>query len=149
MSKKLSRNSVKLRIGCAENDQQSFKALIHHPMETGFRRDKKSGALIPADYIKELMLSVDGKAYIEMILSTNVSRNPFFHFMFSCALFDNQKVEFRWVDNNNRVTSYEFFVAFDAGGKFAFSAEPALPENYVDVVADPPICRTRSYTVRQ
>ena len=38
------------------NGVVTVKALIKHPMETGQRKDKKTGDLIPAHYIQDCLL---------------------------------------------------------------------------------------------
>lgn len=149
MSKKMVKNSIRMRIGKDKDDRHYFKVLINHPMETGLRRDAKSRQLIPADYIQELVVSIDDEKYFEMTLGENVSRNPYIHFMFSKALFDNQKVQIRWVDNGKHETSYEFFPVFDDKGSFGFSGKPVQPESYVQAPDETPVCKTQSYTVTQ
>jgi len=43
-----------------ENDEVTVKALITHPMETGLRKDKKTGETIPAHFIQEVVCSCNG-----------------------------------------------------------------------------------------
>ena len=51
--------SIKLK-ATAENGETTVKALIKHPMETGRRKDKESGELVPAQYIEEVTVSYQG-----------------------------------------------------------------------------------------
>ena len=46
-------NSIKVRAK-AKDDTVTVKALIKHPMETGLRKDKKTGKVIPAQLIQEV-----------------------------------------------------------------------------------------------
>jgi len=39
----------------------TVKALMTHPMETGLRKDKKTGKLIPAHFISEIICESGGK----------------------------------------------------------------------------------------
>lgn len=52
--------------------------MIMHPMETGMRKDKKSGKLIPADYITEVKFFLDDKPVTTMQVWESVSTNPVF-----------------------------------------------------------------------
>ncbi len=52
--------------------------MIMHPMETGMRKDKKSGKLIPADYINEVKFLYEGKPFTTMKVWESVSTNPVF-----------------------------------------------------------------------
>jgi len=52
--------------------------MIMHPMETGMRKDKKSGKIIPADYVTEVKFFFDGKPFTTMKVWESVSTNPVF-----------------------------------------------------------------------
>lgn len=52
--------------------------MIMHPMETGMRKDKKSGKLIPADYITEVKFFFDDKPFTTLKVWESVSTNPVF-----------------------------------------------------------------------
>ena len=39
----------------AKGDTTTVKALITHPMETGLRKDKKTGKKVPAHFIQEVV----------------------------------------------------------------------------------------------
>ena len=53
-------NSIKVRAK-AKDDTVTVKALIKHPMETGLRKDKKTGKVIPAHFIQEVSCKHNGK----------------------------------------------------------------------------------------
>lgn len=53
------------------------KTIIQHPMETGLRKDKKTGEKIPAHFIEEAALSVNGKAVSTVVMSGAVSKGPY------------------------------------------------------------------------
>ena len=46
--------SIKIRAKM-KGDETQVKCLMTHPMETGLRKDKKTGKLIPAHFINEVM----------------------------------------------------------------------------------------------
>ncbi|MDX9814051.1 MAG: thiosulfate oxidation carrier complex protein SoxZ [Sulfurimonas sp.] len=52
----------------------SFMAM--HPMETGLRVDKKSGKVVPADYIKSAKFEYNDKVFSTMNIWETVSANP-------------------------------------------------------------------------
>ena len=56
-------DSIKLK---AKDDAGvvTVKALINHPMETGARKDKATGEVIPAHFIKEVICEHGGKTII-------------------------------------------------------------------------------------
>ncbi len=59
---------------------QTFKIqmVITHPMETGFRKDKKTGKIIPAHYITKVEFYFNGNRVTTMHTGAGLSRNPYF-----------------------------------------------------------------------
>lgn len=49
-----------------------------HPMETGMRKDKKTGQIIPAEYINSVEFQFNGKTFTKMVVWESVSTNPYF-----------------------------------------------------------------------
>ncbi|MGD9969829.1 MAG: thiosulfate oxidation carrier complex protein SoxZ [Sulfuricurvum sp.] len=47
-----------------------------HPMETGMRKDKDSGQLIPAHYINEVKFSFNDEVITKMVTWESLSVNP-------------------------------------------------------------------------
>ena len=74
--------SIKLKAK-AENGETTVKALIKHPMETGRRKDKESGELVPAHYIEEVVCSYQGEPLLTSELGPTISKNPFLSFKFT------------------------------------------------------------------
>lgn len=52
--------------------------IVIHPMDTGLKKDKKTGKLIPAHYIDNITFSLDGKPFSTMKVWETVSTNPYF-----------------------------------------------------------------------
>jgi len=48
-----------------------------HPMETGMRKDKKTGKIIPAKYINEVKFYYNGKLFTNMNIWESTSTNPY------------------------------------------------------------------------
>ncbi len=59
---------------------QIFKIqmVITHPMETGLRKDKKTGKLIPAHYLTKVEFLFNGKKISRVRTGPGVSKNPYF-----------------------------------------------------------------------
>ena len=52
--------------------------IVIHPMDTGLQKDKKTGKIIPANYIDNITFSLNGKAFTTMKVWETVSTNPYF-----------------------------------------------------------------------
>ncbi len=59
---------------------QAFKVqmVITHPMETGLRKDKKTGKLIPAHYITHIDFYLNDQLVTKIYSSPGISKNPYF-----------------------------------------------------------------------
>ena len=89
--------SIKLKAS-AENGETTVKALIKHPMETGRRKDKDSGELIPIHYIKEVTCTYEGETVLTTEWGPTISKNPFLSFTFPGGAA-GEKVEMTWLYN--------------------------------------------------
>lgn len=70
--------SIKIRMrGKSKNGLADVKALIKHPMESGARKNKKTGKPYPAKYIDMVEVSVNGQKAIDAQWSGAVSANPY------------------------------------------------------------------------
>ena len=76
----------------------TVKAIISHPMETGLRKNKKTGKKYPAHYITELKVTHGGKTVLTANLGPAVSRSPLLHFTFKGGK-KGDKVVISWIDN--------------------------------------------------
>jgi len=82
------------------------KALINHTMETGQRKDAKTGKLVPAHFIQELTCTHNGETVLAAEWGVAISKNPYLSFKFSGAKAgDTLKVS--WVDNKGETDSIE------------------------------------------
>lgn len=81
-----------------------IKAILFHPMDTGLRKDKKTGETIPAHFIKEVMVKHQDKLVMTINMSIAVSRNPYL----SIEVDGTQKgdtLNISWVDNLGETAS--------------------------------------------
>jgi sulfur-oxidizing protein SoxZ len=88
----------------AENGETTVKALIKHPMETGRRKDKETGELVPSHYIKEVTCSYQGEPVLKTEWGPTISRNPFLSFTFTGGA-PGEEVELSWEDNKGNSES--------------------------------------------
>lgn len=77
-----------------------IKALLKHPMETGERKNKKTGKNFPANYITDLTVAVNNKTVVNGIIGYTVSKNPYFRF--KAAGNKGDTVSLSWKDNNGK-----------------------------------------------
>ncbi len=99
------KNKMKIR-AWMDKGKTMVKAIIFHPMETGMRKDKKTGKKIPAHFITEVNCEHNGKTVLKCLWGPGVSKNPFISFRFSGAKAgDTLKIS--WVDNKGNHGSKE------------------------------------------
>ena len=80
--------------------------LVTHPMETGMRKDKASGKAIPAHFIQELNVELNGKLMASASLGIGVSENPLLGFRTKAAK-NGDKLKISWKDNKGEVGTAE------------------------------------------
>jgi len=90
------KKSIKLRAK-AKNGVVTVKALINHPMETGLRKNNKTGKLIPAHHIQQVIAKSADQLVMQAVWGGAISKNPYLSFRFSGNKGD--VVSLSWVDN--------------------------------------------------
>jgi sulfur-oxidizing protein SoxZ len=90
-------NSIRIRAQ-AKDGETTVKALITHPMETGLRKDKKTGEKIPAHYIQEVTCKHNGATVLTALWGPAVSKNPYVSFVVNGGKAGDT-IEMSWVDN--------------------------------------------------
>ena len=93
-----------------EGDSANIKVLMNHAMETGQRKDAKTGQVIPAHFIQTVTAQLNGKTVLEAQWSQAVSKNPFLGFKVKGAKAGD-KVNVSWVDNKGDKNSADASVA--------------------------------------
>jgi sulfur-oxidizing protein SoxZ len=96
-------SSIKIRAK-NKNAITTVKALINHPMETGMRKNKKTGKLIPAHYIQELNFEHNGKIVLDAHWGTAISKNPYLSFRFKDGN-KGDEIKLSWKDNKGNSDS--------------------------------------------
>ena len=78
-----------------------IKALIRHPMETGYRTDSR-GASIPRDIITLFVVTYAGEEVFRMELDPGISANPYV--IFSTVATETGELIFTWTDQHGVAT---------------------------------------------
>ena len=100
----MAKKTIKIRAK-QKGDSVTVKALMTHPMETGTRKDKKTGKMIPAHYIQEVKCEAGGNTVMTAYWNGGVSKNPYISFKFKGNKGDMLKLT--WVDNQCNSESAE------------------------------------------
>lgn len=78
----------------------TVKTLMTHPMETGLRRNKKTGKRIPPHYIQEVTVTANGNNVMTAHWGSGIAKNPYLSFKYQGAQGDAITVS--WVDNKGQ-----------------------------------------------
>ena len=73
------------------------KVLMSHSMETGLRKNKKTGKKIPAHFIQEVIAKSGDKTLLDAYWGTAISKNPYLSFKYKGAKGDMLTIS--WIDN--------------------------------------------------
>lgn len=94
----MAQHSIKARAKMSTDDVADIKILIMHPMDTGLIKNAKTGEVIPAHFIKQLTVTLNGKTVLDADLGIAISKNPFFDFRVKGAKVGDTLV-INWLDN--------------------------------------------------
>ena len=84
-----------------DRDKTVVKILFKHPMETGTHKDKESGELIPADFIKEVQALHGEELVFSADWGTGVAKNPYLSFKFAGGK-SGDEIILKWTDNQGQ-----------------------------------------------
>ena len=76
----------------------TVRAIIKHPMDTGYERDTETGIPIPMYYIEELVCRHNENIVMRCDWSRAVSKNPYLSFQFEGAV-PGDMVSISWRDS--------------------------------------------------
>ena len=76
-----------------------IKALVSHPMETGYRTGP-DGALVPRNIINRFVCTYNGEEIFSVDLFPAISANPFI--AFTTVATESGLIAFRWIDDQGR-----------------------------------------------
>ena len=101
----MAKSKIKIRAKL-KDDVTTVKALMTHPMETGLRKDKKTGDKIPAHFIQEVTCEHNGNKVMTALWGAAISKNPYLSFKFKGAN-KGDALKLSWVDNQGKSDSTE------------------------------------------
>ncbi|MFC1681175.1 thiosulfate oxidation carrier complex protein SoxZ [Pseudomonadota bacterium] len=90
----------------AGGDGHEVLCLVKHPMETGLRKDSKTGELIPAHFIEMMTFQLNGTTVAEAIMGQGVSKDPLIGISIKGGKAGD-KVTVQWKDNTGETGSAE------------------------------------------
>lgn len=96
----MAKSSIKIRAK-HKAGVTTVKALMTHPMETGLRKDKKTGKKIPAHFIQEVTCKWKDQTVLTANWSGGVSKNPYLSFKFKGGA-KGDAIELSWSDNTGK-----------------------------------------------
>jgi sulfur-oxidizing protein SoxZ len=97
--------SIKIRAK-AKDGVTTVKTLISHPMESGQRKNSKTGENYPAHHVTEVVAEHNGKQVMIANWGGAISKNPYMSFKFKGAA-TGDTVKISWVDNKGEGDSAE------------------------------------------
>jgi len=97
--------AIKIRAK-AKGGITTVKTLMSHPMETGLRKDSKTGKKIPAHHITEVTAEHNGNPVMTANWGGAISKNPYLSFKFKGGA-SGDKIRITWLDNMGKGDSAE------------------------------------------
>lgn len=92
---------VKVPKSAAAGDVITIKTLINHKMESGQRKDKKTGEKIPRKIINRFAAEFNGTEVFSVDAEPAVSANPYFQF--NVKVSESGDFVFKWTDDDGSV----------------------------------------------
>jgi len=100
-----SKPRVKVPRSASKGEVIEIKTLINHKMESGQRKDRKTGEKIPRQIINKFTCEFNGKEVMSVDLDPAISANPYFKF--NARVDEPGTFKFTWVDDDGSVYSTE------------------------------------------
>ena len=94
---------VKIPKSAKVGDTIEIKTLISHKMETGLRKDKKTGEKIPRLIINSFVATFNGKQVFKSTMFPSISANPYIAFFLKVP--GAGEMEFTWKDDSGKTWS--------------------------------------------
>lgn len=101
--------SMKIRTRMVDGSAH-IVVLIMHPMETGQRKDPRSGQVYPAHFIQNVVATVNDKPVMVAQWGPAISKNPLIGFRVKGAK-PGDKLVVRWEDNKGEHADAEATIA--------------------------------------
>ena len=92
---------VKVPASVAKGEVFQVKTLISHKMESGQRKDKKTGEKIPRMIINSFVCTYNGEEVFTCDWHPAISANPYMAFYVRAA--ESGTLDFKWIDDDGQV----------------------------------------------
>lgn len=92
---------IKVPKSVAKGEIFQVKTLISHKMETGLRKDKKTGEKIPRMILNRFVCKYNGEEVFACDWSTPISANPYTAFYLKAS--ESGTLDFIWTDDEGSV----------------------------------------------
>ncbi len=89
---------VKVPLNVRKGEPFEVKALVSHKMESGQRKDDKTGARIPRKILNRFLCTLDGVEILRVTLHPAVSANPYLSFYATAG--KSGEMKFVWTDDD-------------------------------------------------
>ena len=99
----MSKPRVKVPKSASKDEIITIKTLISHKMESGQRKDKKTGKIIPRMITNKFIVKFNGTQVFSADIQPSVSANPFMEF--TVKVPESGEFEFIWVDDSGKTYS--------------------------------------------
>ena len=96
------RTRIRVPKNVAKGKVFEIKTLVSHKMETGQRKNKKTGKIIPRKIINKFVCPYDGKEVFSSDWHPAVSANPYLAFYVKAT--KSGPMNFKWTDDDGKVT---------------------------------------------
>lgn len=100
-----SKPRVKVPKKASKDEVITIKTLISHKMESGQRKDRKTGKLIPRKIINKFTAEFNGQPVFTADILPAVSANPYMEF--NVKVPESGTFKFTWVDDDGSTYSTE------------------------------------------
>ena len=90
--------SIKAKTKMISDGSVQVKMLIKHPMETGQRKDRKTGKPIPAPFVDVVICEWKGQEMVRAHWGPAISKNPYLSFKINGPQ-TGDTLTLRWTDN--------------------------------------------------
>tara|TARA_Y100001960_G_scaffold316158_1_gene382698 strand:+ start:926 stop:1255 length:330 start_codon:yes stop_codon:yes gene_type:complete len=91
---------VKAPKSVKKGESFQIKTLISHKMETGLRKNNKTGEKIPRHIINKFMCTLNGKEVMSADWLPAISANPYMSFYMKAM--ESGKLVFSWTDDKGK-----------------------------------------------
>lgn len=95
-----SKPRVKVPKKAKSGDLIQIKTLMSHKMETGNRKDKKTGELIPRKIINKFVCTFNGKEVLSADIHPAVAANPYLAFYAKAT--ESGTFNFEWTEDGGK-----------------------------------------------